>query len=257
MEAPIIQTEIEGEVIFSPKDYLNYKKDTGNMKIPDIPNKCILCFEPSFIEFAKDNMNIEEIKWFRTEFKIYRVISKDIIIVSINYGAALSAIALEELIALGVKDFIVLGSAGTLQKDIPLGSLVICERAIREEGVSYHYLKPSKYVSCSEILLEKSKQVLDNIDISTSIGTSWSTDSFYRETKSKTIKYQNENVLCVEMEAAGLYAVCDYRNVNILSIFYISDSIAELKWNPNFHLSNPGSNRKIMFDIAFKILKEE
>lgn len=254
-DCPIINLEIDDEVVFSPTDYFNYKRNAEGHNIPDIPSNCIICFEKTFVNYAEQHLGIEKITWFRKEFELYKLKNKDMIIVNINYGAALSAIALEELIALGVKQFIVIGSAGTLQETIPLGALVIAESAIREEGVSYHYLKPSKHVNCSKQLADKAKEIIqktkaDNIFF----GATWTTDSFYMESISKTKKYKAENVLSVDMETAALYAVAKYRGVDILSIFYISDSIAELRWNPEFHKTNSEKIQSIMLNLAIKIL---
>jgi uridine phosphorylase len=254
-DCPIINLEIGDEVVFSPTDYFNYKRNVEGQNIPNIPPDCIICFEKAFIKYAEQHLGIEKINWFRKEFELYKLKNNDIIIVNINYGAALSAIALEELIALGVKQVIVLGSAGTLQETIPLTSLVIAESAIREEGVSYHYLKPSKYVNCSKQLTEKAKKIIQKTKINNVFfGTTWTTDSFYRETLSKTKRYKAENVLSVDMETAALYAVAKYRGVDILSIFYISDSIAKLRWNPDFHKTNSEEIQLVMIDLAIKIV---
>jgi len=52
------------------------------------------------------------------------------------------------------------------------------------------------------------------------------------------------------MEASALFAVAKYRNVDIAAIFSISDSLAELKWKPKFHLSE--KNWEILFQAAKK-----
>ena len=48
-------------------------------------------------------------------------------------------------------------------------------------------------------------------------------------------RYQAEGVLCVEMEAAALFAVAKVRGLQVASAFTISDSLADLVWNPQFH----------------------
>lgn len=63
-------------------------------------------------------------------------------------GAAGAAYELEQLIALGCKKFIVCGGAGVLQKDIFVGNIIIPCTAVRDEGLSYHYIKPSREISC-------------------------------------------------------------------------------------------------------------
>ena len=88
---------------------------------------------------------------------------------------------MEELIAFGVKKFISIGTAGTLQKDITIGSLMVCEKAIRDEGTSHHYLKPSKYAYASKEMTSKIKKSLDKFKQKYFVGTSWTIDAPYRE----------------------------------------------------------------------------
>lgn len=253
-QAPIINRRIEKDVVFSPKEYFYYKKYKEHKKLPSVPKKCIICFEKSIIDDAKRIYKISELDWFRREFKLYLLVKEKVLIVNVNYGAALSAIAQEELIALGVKSFIIIGSAGSLQDNVSLSSIVIVTSAIREEGVSYHYLPPGKEVACSARLLKRAKLFTQKDNLSVLFGTAWTTDSFYRETISKTRRYKKEGVVCVDMETSALYAVAKYRKADALSILYISDSIADLKWKPDFHKANDFSLNKKLLEISLKIL---
>lgn len=64
------------------------------------------------------------------------------------------------MIAVGVNQFIGIGTAGGLQKDLPVGSIVVCERAVRDEGVSHHYVEPAKYAHTSIRLTQRLKDTL-------------------------------------------------------------------------------------------------
>lgn len=254
-QAPIINHSIDEEVVFSPRNYLDYKKNKEGKHIPEVPESCILVFENSFIDHARERSLIEEIPWFREDVKIYRFKEYDILILHVHYGAALSAIAMEELIAMGIRNFVILGSAGTLQDHIPLGSIMIADRAIREEGVSYHYAIAAKYAHAGPKLLQLTKHICEKSRDQPNIGTVWTTDSFYRETLNKTKRYKAEGVLSVDMETAALYTIAQYRNVEAISIFYTSDSIANLQWNPGFHHTNNKDTRQTMIELALSILR--
>jgi uridine phosphorylase len=77
-------------------------------------------------------------------------------------GAAGSAAFLEELIAYGFSKFIVCGGAGVLRKDIAVGHLFIPVSAIRDEGVSYHYLAPAREIECNPEVVGKIEENLRN-----------------------------------------------------------------------------------------------
>lgn len=250
-ETPIINTSIDDEVIFSPSQYFEYKEEEGH-KIPKLPESCLLVFEDDFLDHAVKHMKLREIDWFRKQFKLYT--DGSIVIAKIHYGAALSAIALEELIALGVKRIITIGSAGSLQEHVPIGSIVLADNSIREEGTSYHYMPPSRIVSCSQDLLDLAMQSAEKAGKEVKIGTCWTTDSFYRETIKKARGYKEEGVLVVDMESSALYAVANYRGVDILSMFYISDSIAGLKWRPKFAKSKSEEMIRTLLRISVDAL---
>ena len=145
---------------FTAKDTINYLKKNKAFPKFDIPKSVILCYDKAFF-----NDLLKKEKLTRTNFyELYLINStnnKIGIIGNFGIGAPSAVRLLEELIALGIKKFISFGTSGTLQKDINIGDLVICDKAIRDEGVSYHYIKSSKYAFSSDKLLKKAKNVFD------------------------------------------------------------------------------------------------
>ena len=112
-------------------------------------------------------------------------------------GAAGSAAFLEELIAYGLNKFIICGGAGVLREDIAVGHLVIPVSAVRDEGVSYHYLAPTREIVCNPDVVEKIEEGLNKFGIDYLKAKTWTTDSFYREEE----MYQSGSVFrCDEVE---------------------------------------------------------
>lgn len=256
-DAPILNDKINPEVIFSPKDYIEYKTKIEGLKLDKLPKNCIAFFEPSFLKYFEKNFSLKKLSWLRHDenLSVHSIEGKDTCIVNLNYGAALSAIILEELIEGGCENFIFLGSAGTLQKNIGIGSIVVVDSAIREEGVSYHYSAPSKYSNASGKLLAKAVSVLGKNKVPFFKGRTWTTDAFYRETIEKAKLYQKEGVLCVDMETAAIYSVAEYRKKHVLVLLYVSDSSADLKWNPQFHIKMSPEIQKTLIDTAIETLQ--
>jgi uridine phosphorylase len=147
-------------------------------------------------------------------------------------GSPATALIAEQLIALGARRIIAIGTAGTLQADLAIGDRVLCERAVRAEGVSGHYWEPEKYAYASSELTDKFKETLRRCGTSVSTGTSWTTDAPYRETRREADEHATEGVLTVEMEAASLFTVCRYRNVECAAAFSISDSLVRGRRRP-------------------------
>jgi uridine phosphorylase len=170
-------------------------------------------------------------------------------------GAPAAAAALEELAALGTARFISIGTAGSLQRDLPVGGVVVCEDAIRDEGVSHHYLPPAKLASASAGLTSAFKAALRDVSVYFRSGTAWTIDTPYRETVAEARHYQAEGVLCVEMEAAALFAVAEVRGVEVAAAFTMSDSLAELVWDPQFHGPEVQASLVDLYDAALRTLQ--
>ena len=98
---------------------------------------------------------------------------------------------------------------------------------------------------------------LDRCKVKYHVGTSWTTDAPYRETLAEIRKYQSEGVATVEMEAAALFAVAEYRKVDMGSFFTISDSLAELEWKPEFHGETAKKSLETIFKVAVEVLMGE
>lgn len=162
-------------------------------------------------------------------------------------GSPAATVVLEELIALGLRRFVSLGTAGCLQRGMAIGDLVLCTEAIRDEGVSYHYLPPEAPARPTDALTERLRSGLATLlaerepdspagaAAALHAGPSWTIDAPFRETVEEARHYQALGVLTVEMEASALFAVAAHRGAEIASAFVISDSLAELVWNPRFH----------------------
>ena len=147
-------------------------------------------------------------------------------------GAPVATIVLEDLIALGVRRFLSIGSAGALQPDLTPGDLVVCTRAIRDEGVSHHYTRPEVPAEPDPALTDALEEAigLAGLGSRTRRGGSWTVDAIYRETVAEARHYQAEGVQCVEMEAAALFTVATHRGVALASAFCIADSLAAAEW---------------------------
>lgn len=239
--------------MFTPQEFLEYQKKRGGYPKFKPPKGVIFCYSRRLLDHILKNHKTTKVEGFYGEFYLLNETKKEIgVLAKFGIGAPVVATLMEELIAFGAKKFISIGEAGTLQKTLKIKDVVVCNRAIRDEGTSYHYLKHSKYAYASKELTKKIEECLQKLGQKYIVGTSWTIDAPYRETIAEAKQYQREGVATVEMEAAALFAVAKYRNVEIGAIFTISDSLAELQWKPKFHLSE--TNWEILFQVTKQAL---
>lgn len=177
---------------------------------------------------------------------------QDITFVTLPVGAPSAVSTLEQLIELGAKVFIGIGFAGSLQPNVPVGSIVIADNCIREEGTSYHYVKDNSESYPSKRLLSQLEKAFRNDGVEAVTGGIWTTDAIYRELKSKVVDYGRRGILGVEMETSALYVVGKYRGIEVCNVLAISDELWTEEWNPKFGselLKNTVSTiRKVLFN---------
>ena len=146
-------------------------------------------------------------------------------------GAPLAAATMEELIACGGRAFLFVGSAGSLQAHVSVGSLVVVQNAVRHEGTSHHYLPVEAPAAADERWVEI--LLIAGRDRATPIftGTTWTTDAPYRELRTTASALQAQGVLTVEMEAAAILAVAQARGVSVGLLLVTSDE-HNADWRP-------------------------
>ena len=249
------------DALFTPDDYLPYLRSVGEVSSAPPPEGVILCYQKSLWTdiCAKHTDNSSE--GARPGFGNLRIVRETHgrigVVGGFGFGAPSTCFLLEQLIASGVGRFISIGTAGSLQKDLGIGDLIVCNKAIRDEGTSHHYAAPSKYAEAGREITARLISVLENGGIPYRSGASWTTDAPYRETIAEARIYQQEGILSVEMEASALFTVAKYRDVELGAMFTISDSLADLKWHPATRSAEVRNGLKTLYEIALQSLMTE
>ena len=143
-------------------------------------------------------------------------------------GSAAAAQFMDWLIGYGVKKIISAGSCGVLV-DIEENAFLIPTKALRDEGASYHYVAPSRYMEVNRQALTAIETVLKGKEIPYREVMTWSTDGFYRETPDKVAYRIEEGCSAVEMECASLAAVAQLRDAVWGLLLFTADSLADLE----------------------------
>lgn len=146
-------------------------------------------------------------------------------------GAPSAVSAMEEAIAMGCRDFIAIGGAGSLVPGHQLGDVLVADSAIRDEGTSHHYLPAGPVVSADPYLTEVLHQTATEAGLTPRVGRTWTTDAIFRETPSRVRRRVEQGCLMVEMEAAAFFAVGQFRNVRVGQLLYSGDILAGDVWD--------------------------
>jgi uridine phosphorylase/uncharacterized protein (DUF952 family) len=145
-------------------------------------------------------------------------------------GGPLAAVALEELVAMGCRRFVLCGGAGALGQE-KLGALVLASEAVRDEGLSHHYLPPAERVAVAPGALRAAEEFLRGRGVPYRTGPTWSTDALYRETPARIARRKQQGCLTVEMEVASLLAVAEFRGVPLVPLLFCGDDLSGQEWD--------------------------
>lgn len=232
------------EALFSPEDFVKYKKFPKNL-----PKKYILTYQNPAANYFRRKYKPKRVKLYKL-LTVY--VYKDIGFVKLTgVGAPLAGAVLEELIALGGKTFINIGTAGGLHHE----GVFLCTKALRDEGTSHHYLPKGDFILPDEELTKKLKNFIEKEGVKYFSGATWTIDAPYRETKAEVEAYSKKGIFTVEMEASALFAVAKYRKVKIASAFVVSDLLGKT-WLPKFHRFDVKRAQNKLIDIGVKCLQK-
>ncbi len=251
------QTEIEDSPLVKPSDQLDYLVQRGRgIEHPPEQGMILVCQNHVFRSCVEE-VGAEKKDRFRPGIYIKETEKGPIgLCGDFGFGGPSTTMILELLIASGVERFFFIGSAGAIQPSLKVGDIILGQDAIRDDGVSYHYLDPKKEVESSSQQTSKWRSELERLGKECSLGTSWTTAAPFREMKTDVETYRNSDVLCVEMEAASIYAVAEFRGVDVSCGFVISDTLVDGTWKPQFHYASATESQIDLFRSAFKILSE-
>ncbi len=222
----------------------------------DIPQRCVLCFFMDVLESVAQQADVSEITTLGSEMgsrSVWRVPFEEteLAVVHPGLGAPFAAATLEELIALGCRQFIVCGGAGVLNRDVVAGHPVVLSSAVRDEGTSYHYLPPGRVASASSEGVAALEATLTKAGIPYTTSKAWTTDAFYRETPARVARRRDEGCLVVEMEASALFAVAQFRGVTLGQVVYGGDDVSGAIWDSR-RWQKRSSTRERLFWLAME-----
>jgi|GEM_PF-1178645 len=243
------------EMITSAEKHLSYLKTHGNFPTYFPPEVVIVCYQNSIQDYVLEHYAYEH--GADCFSNLYLLGDGHVgVIGGFGYGSPALAIKVERLIAWGVKKIIAVGTAGTLVNGMSIGDVVMCSKALGEDGVSHLYLPNGVSIAFSdqELIKQWETHFFENYPDYPKLRSvmAWSFSNPYRESKKDLARVVKQGCEVVEMEAAALNAMCSEKKVQTLSFFVISDSLSDGEWKPCFKDPIVDNNLKQLFDQVLK-----
>jgi uridine phosphorylase len=214
--------------VFEPRALLREARRQKGLPVASVPAICVLDPDGDIVRHLCRSRNAKRsVTWpcYHTELYEFVLAGNPAGIVGRAVGAPFAVLVAEELFACGCRVLISVTSAGQIA---PVGDppyFVIIDRALRDEGTSYHYAAPDIFAEAEPGLVAAALQALKISGLSTYVGSSWTTDAPFRETAEAIAAARSKGILAVEMEAAALYAFARKRNKAVLCLGHVTNTM--------------------------------
>ena len=192
--------------VFTPASLLRAARRQKGIPAGPVPDFCVLDPDGDLSHQLRAGGARRNPHWacYHTEMLDLKLPTNMVGVIGGAVGSAFAVLVAEELFASGCRFLMSVTSAGQI---VPAGQppyFVLIDRALRDEGASYHYQPPSPYARIEEAALAIGLGATDGTKMVR--GGVWTTDAPFRETEAAIAFARAENLLAVEMEAAALYA---------------------------------------------------
>ncbi|HQH81317.1 MAG TPA: hypothetical protein PKW53_00065 [Syntrophorhabdus sp.] len=196
-----------------------------------LPRRAIITFNAGDVKALLTGGCQKPVKAWENFRTLFRIAQSNTIVTRSFFGGPNIAALVEELSAFGVREFLLWGYCGGIADDISIGDLLIAEGALRQDGLSYHYLSDNDDFVYSSWFPKWRKAAIASQIIPSLI---WSCDALYRETRKKINLHKKMGMHAVEMEVASFYAVCKAKRLKGIAFLVVSDLLRKDKWKPGF-----------------------
>jgi uridine phosphorylase len=217
---------------FEPGSLLREARRQKGLPAAAVPEVCILDPDGDMVRYLRAAGRADRHPgWacYHTELYAFRDGGHEYGIVGCAVGAAFAVLVAEELFASGCCFLASMTSSGQILPVRAPPYFIIIDRALRDEGTSYHYLPPSDFSEADAHLTQLARGALTAARLSVQVGATWTTDAPFRETQEAIDAAKNAGILAVEMEAAALYAFATARNRAVLCFAHVTNQMGRIE----------------------------
>ena len=212
--------------LFAPESLLREARRQKGLVARRVPDVCVLDPDGDIVRHAvAEGRALPDPLWACYHTALHEVRYEDLTLglVGSVVGAPFAVLVAEELFASGCELLVHMTSAGQISREPDPPFFVLIEKALRDEGTSYHYLPPAEYAVIDDGLLRALDRAFDDLPIPVRRGATWTTDGPFRETATAIEHARRAGVLAVEMEAAGLYAFARARGRPVVCFAHVTN----------------------------------
>jgi uridine phosphorylase len=227
--APILSgKDATAPAVFAPLTVLREARRQRQLPGLHVPPVCVLDPDGDIVRWLKrtETGTLSE-TWACYHSELYEVdlAGERVGVVGCAVGAPYAVLVAEQMFVSGCEVLFSITSAGRIGTRATPPYFVLVNRALRDEGTSYHYLPASRFAEADPALLASAREALTRAGVEIAEGASWTTDAPFRETEAAIADADAQGVLAVEMECAGLYAFASARRHPVLCFAHVTNTM--------------------------------
>ena len=218
--------------VFVPSAMIREARRQKRLPASDVPRVCVLDPDGDILRRLLATGRAKKFEpWpcYHTDLFTFALSGEAVGIVGCAVGAPFAVLVAEQMFACGCRLLISITSAGQIvPAQGPTPYFVVIDRALRDEGTSYHYAPPAEFAEGDPALVANARATLEARGLQVFVGASWTTDAPFRETAEAIASARDKGILAVEMEAAALYTFAERRGVPVLCLAHVTNSMGQV-----------------------------
>ncbi len=225
---PLLAHPLDHASAFTPEALIAAVRTERGLEANSVPPVCVLEFDGDLTDWllsAGRARPCNDWACFHTTMYMLDLDGCACGIVPRTIGGPYAVLVAEQLRASGARIIVGLTSAGRVAPSLPIPSLVVATKALRDEGTSYHYLPPDRMVEARHDVTEALLQEARTLGLPVTAGLVWTTDAPYRETLEQLREHATAGALAVEMQAASLFAFGAARGFPVGVLAHVTNAI--------------------------------
>jgi uridine phosphorylase len=227
--APLLARSDHGAPsVFRVENMLREARRQKELAGGDVPEVCVIDPDGDIVDHVRQRFGATRCpQWacYHTRMWEWAVDGTRCGIIGRVVGGSFSVLVAEQLFASGCRLLVNVASAGQITQAGPPPYYILVERAMRDEGTSYHYLPPSTYAAADPDLVAFARDALVRAGHAPHVGATWTTDAPFRETAATIALRRAAGILAVEMEAAALYAFAAACRRPVICLAHVSNQL--------------------------------
>ena len=215
---------------FTPEGLLREARRQKGIAPANVPAVCVLDPDGDMVrQLTRTGRARRDDGWACYHTDLYRFAdgALELGLIGCAVGAPFAVLIAEQLFASGCRLLISMTSAGQLAPLRPPPYFVLIDKALRDEGTSYHYLPPGDFSHADAALVAGMDGAFADLRVPVERGSTWTTDAPFRETAETIAAMGRQGLLAVEMEAAALYAFAAARGKPVLCFAHVTNQMAQ------------------------------